>query len=855
MRSSWHSNQTDDPGGHRCANAAAWTAILICLLSPVAGVAEVRSRLIVEVLSAYEKAGHKFVYSRDLVRRDIEVEIDLEAGYSIRRLAAALEQVGFNLDGSENSAGSITYYVVPAPDPGEETAPIRGRVTDARSGQPLAGVRVEIGPSVAYTDEAGWFTLEDDGDPALQVSRQGYQAVLVSAEKRLDALLEISLEAEARLEEVVVVSSRYAFQRSEGMSVHTLTAQDFENVPEFGDDALRIANHLPGTASIGLSARPYIRGGLQDETLVLFNDVELLEPFHLKDFQSVFSSFNPSVIETVDVYTGGFPARYGDRMSGVMDIEPSARVDGFGADIMVSFLTASAALAGTTAGERGAWALSARRGNLDLVLDALDPSAGKPEYSDYYGSFSYALDTRTDIEAGFIYYADDVELKDLDDGDGELARSVYRNAYGWVQLHRQWGERMRSSTVFSYGDIDNEREGFIADEDLEEGSSSLTDARHFRIWQLGHRQQFDLTDQLGLELGGRLIYQEGSYDTEAVIERGVLAELIGLPIAEVRRVERTPRGTSGGLYGSVRYMPADWLSLEAGLRWDYQDYGEAFEQQTSPRASVLVDLGEDTQLRLSAGRFYQAEQIHELQAADGVDVFQSAQYADHYIVALKHRFADSGLSLRVEGFHKRFRNPKRRYENLFNSLILMPELASDRVAVLPEKARSRGVEVSFAYQPVDAFNAWLGYTHAYADDQLNGRWVQRGWDQRHTLSAGMAWEPGPWSLSAAALWHSGWQTTLLPESLSEGEQPLLDRNADRLPEYLSLDLRIARRWDWPDQSLTVFFELTNSLNRDNVGAYEYDVEIDEESGGYLLPREPVTLLPRIPSLGVRWTFN
>jgi len=273
--------------------------------------------------------------------------------------------------------------------------------------------------------------------------------------------LRISLESTRRLEEVVVVSSRYALQRRRGESVHTLDAHDIETIPEFGDDALRAANHLPGTASIGLSARPYIRGGLQDETLVLFNDVELLEPFHLKDFQSVFSGFNPSLVKSVDVYTGGFPARYGDRMSGVMDIEPADDIDGLGADLMLSFLTASAALVGTTADGRGSWALSARRGNLDLLLDVLYPSAGQPNYSDYFGSFSYALNGTTEIETGFIFYDDDIELKDLDDGDGELARSIYQNGYGWLQLHKQWSERTDSTTVLSYGNINNDRSGFI----------------------------------------------------------------------------------------------------------------------------------------------------------------------------------------------------------------------------------------------------------------------------------------------------------------------------------------------------------------------------------------------------------
>lgn len=830
--------------------------LLLCSLSCLSAIAlaEARSHALVRVLEAYEEAGFRFVYASDLIRRDQRLRIDLQGGLSIPRLQAALHTIGLALDGTDDASGITTWYILPEPVTGQGAA-VQGRVTDAFSGEPLAGVRVEIADQVVFTDADGHFQLAAGGDPPLQVSRSGYRAVEVPMDERLDALFEITLEADGRLEEVVVVSSRYALEKGNGASVHTLTAQDFEKVPGFGDDALRLASRLPGTASIGLSARPYVRGGLQDETLILFNDVELLEPFHLKDFQSVFSGFNPSVIQSVDVYTGGFPVRYGDRMSAVMDIEPFNDITGFGADVMLSFLSASAAVVGTMANDRGNWALSARRGNLDLVLDVLDPGSGDPEYSDYFGSISYALNRATELEVGFILYDDNVELQDLDDGDGELSRSIYRNGYGWMQLHRQWSERMDSSTVISYGDISNDRDGFINDDDLEEGTSRLRDERHFQLWRLGHRQYLQVNDRLSLEFGGRLYYQKGSYKTQAVIERGVLADLIGLPQIETRQVDRKPAGTSGGLYGSMRYLPVRWLSLEAGVRWDYQDYTERFAQQVSPRLSALVELGADTQMRLSAGRFYQAEQIQELQAADGVHIYQSAQHADHYIIGLQHRFGDSGLSMRLEAFHKQFRDPKRRYENLFNPLVLMPELASDRVPVMPEKARARGIEVSLAYQPVAWFNSWLGYTHAYADDDLHGSWVQRGWDQRHTVSLGMAWEPGNWTVSGALLWHSGWQTTLLPPALSADQLPQLERNADRLPDYASLDLRIARTWRWQDQSLSVFFELTNTLNRENVGAYEYDVEEDEVTGGYLLPREAVTLLPRIPNLGLRWTFN
>lgn len=826
-------------------------ALLLVTLLPVLSAAE--ERMLLDVLALYEADGHRFVYSRDLVRRDTTIDIDLSGDHSITRLRHGLAGIGLDLSGYEDSRGTMTWYVVPvAGDPA--AGGLEGRVTDAGTGQALAGVRVEIGGQVAYTDADGRFRLPGDRAP-IQVSRAGYQAIQVPVEERLDALLEISLTAEDKLEEVVVVSSRYALEPSRGSSLHLLTAYDLETIPEFGDDALRTASYLPGTATIGLSARPYIRGGLQDETLVVFNNVELLEPFHLKDFQSVFSSFNPSLVDTVEVYTGGFPARYGDRMSGVMDIRPRDDAAGLSADLMVSFLTASAAMTGDIADGRGSWALSARRGNLDLLLDVLDPGSGNPRYSDYFGSFRYALDDGNELEVGFIVYDDDVELKDLDDGDGELGHSIYDNGYGWMQLHRRWSERVFSSTVLSYGRIRNDRNGFIADADLEEGHSTLDDERRFRIWSLTHRQMLTVSDRLALELGGRLAYQSGSYRTEAIIERGVLAELIGRPIVENRLVHEDPEGTSGALYASGRYLASDWLSLEAGVRWDYQDYTGSFDQQVSPRVSALAALGEHTELRVSAGRFYQPELIQELQSADGVSRFQPAQYSDHYIAGLERHFPAMGASLRLEAFYKRFGNPKVRYENLFNSLVLMPELASDRVPVAPVRARARGVEASLAYRPLPSLNAWLSYTHAYADDDLDAGWTKRGWDQRHTISAGATWETGAWTLSTAVLWHSGWQTTLLPEVVSSDARPDLDRNGDRLPHYLSVDLRVSRTWRWSAQSLEVFFELTNSFDRENVGAFEYDVEENDAGDGYLVSGEPVTLLPRIPSLGIRWRFD
>ncbi|MGD8833086.1 MAG: TonB-dependent receptor, partial [Pseudomonadales bacterium] len=732
--------------------------VLVVLLA-ASGSARASSERLIDVLETYEADGFRFVYSTDLVRRDSIIDIDLRGDRTIARLRYALERIGLDLDGYVHK-GETTWYVVPA-DVGKPAAGLEGRVTAADSGRPLAGVRVEVDGEVAFTDDDGRFRLASAANPRLRASREGYEAVDLTGD-RLDQLLEIRMQPAPVLEEVVVVSSRYAMERSHFGSEHTLTGQDLRTVPQFGDDTLRPASRLPGTASNGLSARPYIRGGLQDETLVLFNNVELLEPFHLKDFQSVFSSFNPSLVDTVQVYTGGFPVRYGDRMSGVMDIKPLEPSAGFSGDLMLSFLTASAAFSGSTGDGRGSFALSARRGNLDLLLDVMDPDLGNPHYRDFFGNFRYALNDATAMEAGFIIYDDDVKLTDLDTVDGELGRSIYDNGYGWLQLHRNWSARNHSTTVLSYGRIRNDRRGFLVDVDLEDGNGSLVDQRDFTVWHLGHRQRLSLSRRLRLELGGRLDYQRGSYHTLIEKELGVLGALLGQPVDEAREIVTHPDGPSGGLFASARILPADWLTLEAGVRWDAQSYTGTFDDQVSPRFSALLALGRDTELRLSAGRFYQPELINELQTADGLGAFQPPQYSDHYIAGIQHTFPNLDLELRIEAFAKKVHHPKLRFENLFNPLRLMPELASDRIPVAPEKARARGVEVSLAYQPGEALRTWMSFTHAYADDELRDSWVKRGWDQRDTVSAGITFSPGHWVFSGAVLWHSGWQTTLLP---------------------------------------------------------------------------------------------
>ena len=279
MSSSW--------GSPPCRDTRRWLNRLFLAVLLVPGVAlpatldaggPSSTMTVVDLIAELEDRGEVFVYSTDLVRPSSVIEIPERGPLTVDDLRRGLEALNLTL---ERGRGD-TWLIVPLQlvvDPGAASGSLEGRVMDAQSGKPLAGVKVEIGGITTYTDVKGRFSLPVSGARAVQVSHDGYMPRQLETQQSLSALLEIPLDPYPRIEEVIVVSSRYALRGGERASQHSIDAYEVDAVPELGDDALRVANHLPGAASIGLSAQPHFRGGLRDETLVLFNGVELLEPF------------------------------------------------------------------------------------------------------------------------------------------------------------------------------------------------------------------------------------------------------------------------------------------------------------------------------------------------------------------------------------------------------------------------------------------------------------------------------------------------------------------------------------------------------------------------------------------------
>ena len=288
-----------------------------------------------------------------------------------------------------------------------------------------------------------------------------------------------------------------------------------------------------------------------------------------------------------------------------------------------------------------------------------------------------------------------------------------------------------------------------------------------------------------------------------------------------------------------------------GLRADRQALESSSHFGLSPRLGLRYRLSAADDLRLSWGRSIQAQDADELLIEGGARFFYRPQTTDQLTLGYEHRLP-GGIELRVDLYDKKIHDPRPRFENLLNTLTLAPELKPDRLRIEPLSANARGVEWSIRQSEPGRPTWWVSYSFAKAVDRFADHQAPRSWDQRHTVSAGLSVESPKWTFGASLLARSGWPSTRVRTDLT-GPIPLViaaRRNTSNLGNYVSLDLRIARRFELQQGSLSTFLELTNALDRRNPCCTAYD--LDEEKPG--LDLETKTFLPRFPSLGFVWKF-
>ena len=838
-------------------------SVMLCGASALGSIspAELNGLTVEKAVAALEDTGLVVFYSSDLIKpwmRVTETPSSTEPAQILTEIIAPL-----GLTTQPGPEGSVLIIRDPAfREAPPDTGGIAGIVREPAAGEPVPGAAVSLYQPLrrAVTGRDGRFMFGDlpEGIYTLRVlypinSYETVEEIEVTAKETTVTFIDVDTSLNTALEEVVVAASQYQLNRAVGESRALLTSEDIEYMPDFGDDALRAMSRLPGTTTNGVSATSNVRGGEVSETLVRFDNLRLYDPFHMKDFQSIFSTVDPRIVSSMDIYTGGFPAAFGDRMSSVVDVVSLTPPDERYHELAMSFFNASILSSGQLGegGEKGEWLASIRRSNLDVLYDTYSKQVGEPRYVDGFAKLGYQINDSLRITGNYLYFADDIFLRDSE-GDKQ-AKAKGDDSYFWLRFDHTPDSKLSGSTLLAHSKLTNDRSGFSIEPGISAGA--LADRRSSTIYSLQSDWSSQLSDQFLFQFGGTVSQMNGWYSYQDEVEFDVLFDLPGAPTeaSRTRDIRVSPRGEQYSLYGNVRYSPTSRLTADFGLRWDKQTLDPNHTGTLGPRAGLRYQLGERTYLRGSWGRFYQSQAISELQVEDGVQQYFRPQRSDHTVLGLEHDFAQ-GLNLRVEAYDKAMTNLRPRYENLLNSLILLPELKPDRIAITPSSARARGLEVFLSQQLQHPLTWWLGYSWSWVKDRIDGERLFRSWDQTHAVSAGLNWDTPKWNVGFGLIYRSGWPTT--PVALdASGPTPMVEvsrRNSERVDFYRSADLRVTRKFELDASSVSVFLEITNLFGRDNPCCIEYEVLPAEEGGG--LELQTLRYLPTIPSVGFIWNF-
>ncbi len=770
-----------------------------------------------------------------------------------------------------------------------ESFTVQGTVVDETTGQPvhLANVRLIDSHWATTTDPEGRFEIQSvsAGIYTLVVSRVGYGTFALESlrvEGAPETPLRVFLSPVVQeLKEITVTPGSFTFMEGAEPASQIMTRRDIESVPQFGEDLFRAVNRLPGLSSGDISAHFSIRGGRHEETLILFDGLELYEPYHMKEFnEGALSILDLQTIEGVELMTGGFSAEYGNKTSGVFSIKSrEPRGDGTRASVGFSLMNLRGHAEGRFAEGDGSWIVSARRGYLDLVFTLMNQNdIPSPVYYDIFSKVRYQVNPRNTIALNLLHARDTYSF-DVAGTTGfqdtikthEWGNNRYGNSYAWFTHTGVLGEGAAVQTLGSVGLIRRNRGGTEFYTDTADAIYEVADRRDLTVLGLKQDWSFDATSKFFIESG----FDFRRFDVDYTINNKVWRDpddpspdpLAFFPVETTRGQKKN--GTTFAAYATGRMRPVDPLTFSIGTRYDRASY--VGESHLSPRLNARVDLTSNTNLKLGWGHYRQFQGLEQIDALDNRGRYYPAELSKQWTAGVEHAFED-GSKLRVEGYFKRGSSLRPIFRNWKAPKDVFPESDDDYILVYPDRSTSKGAEVYFERNLGSRLALRTGYALSFVEetvsriDNINDdhrlvfdRTHAAPQDQRHALNADLSWQvSNAWSISLSYAYHSGWPSTL--ERMVQIEQ---DGRTDfaikaeklygaRFPNYQRLDARATRRvrTSWGD--LRFFVELVNMTNHSNVWGYDY-FRMPSNAGDVRLQRDLETWFTILPSLGISWS--
>ncbi len=747
---------------------------------------------------------------------------------------------------------------------------IRGRVSDSKTGEGLAGVNLIIDGTRlgAATGLEGNYRIADvpPGTYRLNAKMIGYRVKIIrQIQVASDSITTVTIALDAQpidLEAVTVIGQRQkAMHERLETSVRQLRIGEVESLAGAGGDLFRAIQSLPGVvARSDLSSQFYVRGGTPDQNLIIVDNVTVFNPYRLKMFGGPVSMFNPDNVESVELLPGGFPAEYGDKLSAVLVIhnKEGDRFDNnYSAGASLIDMKAFGEGPLPAVGEEGSWLFSARRTYYDLLLNRLvDMPRGTifPFFQDFQGKIAYDLSPTQKLRINFTNSLEGLELKDLEpeDGDDFLSEDSLFSitnetdndlfSVGWINAISD--VTLSNLTLSRYNDTrsfevrtDNQKIRFDIDmrklEIKEDITLIFTRAHTVKAGMSVADYITDIT--VALTLDSTNYYQDNPGDHQPKDT-----------LAYVQREFRFQNAATTTAY----YVQDEWkllpprLGVSLGLRADHSTF--TGEWVYSPRLAGNFMLTPVLALRAGWGHFYQAPNFVSLyerfEQEIAWNVFETirlkTERAIHYLAGLEWQ-PNPAYSASVEWFYKDL-----------DRLVMPTDSTHNNVPNNDGVGFVRGFELFLKRDPAPGTRLYGWVSYSYSVTKEKGpleAFYYRDFDQRHTLNTVVRLKPfGRWSMDWRISRGSGFPWT--PVKYDSKGNPLFDedggvvwgiKNSERYPYYSRMDLRLTwNRRLFGRLPFEFYVEIINMQGHENVYQYYWSDDYRIRFVSYMLPRMP-----------------
>ncbi len=843
------------------------------------------------------------------VMRGLEERHDIsfvyESGLEIRLAYRGAEPSSENVDNDLNTiftGSGIDWkrngkYVVLTP---RKPITVSGHITDAQTGETLiaAGVLSDAGSSYgAVTNNFGYYTLTIPGKATaanrpirFQYSYVGYETQTVTLKTPKDTVINIALNPSAEIREAVIAARKDAGIRSTNMSSIEVPLKQIQNTPVIlGEaDVIKAIQMMPGVqGGVEGFAGMHVRGGGPDENLVLLDGIPI---YNMNHMLGLFSIFQPEAVKKATLYKGAFPARYGGRVSSILDIRTNdGNMKETKGMFSVGLLSDKFHLEGPIIKDRLSYSISAR-GMHTFFFEPVLRLALKDVYYNYFyydlnGKMTWRISDNDRLYFGVYSGADRLNAK-YNDSYSDGSFSINNLGLRWgnnvasVRWNHVFGNRLFANTTLAFNRY-KMRTGSVTNENMIQGSDYEIRYKYDSEYNSGIRDysakiDFDYNPSPShlIKFGTEYIFHnfipESLTFAENEVHKGEQQVDTTLNVFDAK----TYHGNELSVYAEDDIRIGEHLTVNPGVRLSWFNTEGKSYVSAQPRASAKLAFSSG--LSFKAGYARMAQYVHMLSTGalsmptdlwvpitKNISPVLSDQYSvGAYYDGLK------GWEFSVEGYWKDMQNV---LEYKDGTVVLgMSGGWEEKVAV--GNGRAYGLEV-YAEKTMGKITGWLSYTLSKSDRHFpdgsinNGKRFPYKYDRRHNFNINASWEiskkidfNASWSYLSGNMATAPERYIYIVENDGWGEASydaefISSRNNYRLPPTHRLNLGVNFRKITKRNNERIWnVSLYNAYNNMNPNFVYMTKSYDPELGHHRMKMEQMTILPILPSFSYTLKF-